>query len=81
MSPESGKAFWASRMQNRFRIYNMVSEQRCMISALNKVEALANLGWGKDVCMIVSMGKMKQLPFVIWYVTPDKIHRKDIKNE
>ena len=81
MSRKSDSEFWASRMRTRFRIYNALTGERCEVSAGSYYEALANLGWRKDDCFGINLGKMQQLPKPNWYVRHAKISDKDVENE
>ncbi len=81
MSRKSDKEYWASRMQTRFRIKNIETGEMCEISASNHIEALVDLGWRKEHCIVVNLGKMQQLPRPNWYVRHTKILDKDGQNE
>ena len=68
MSRYSVKEFWASRMRNRFRIWNLDTGEMCEISANYYIEALAKLGWEKNETMISALGKKQLLSKPKWYV-------------
>ncbi|KKN02542.1 hypothetical protein LCGC14_1116720 [marine sediment metagenome] len=81
MSRKSDKEFWASRTQNRFRIWNLVTGERCEISANHYFEALAKLGWKKNETTILALGKKQLLSKPKWYVRNATQSRKDKENE
>ncbi len=81
MSRKSDKDYWSSRMQNRFRIWNLDTGERCEISANYYIEALAKLGWKKNETMILALGKKQQLAEPKWYVRNATQSRKDKENE
>ena len=81
MFRKSDKEFWAGRMQRRYHIHNLVTGEKCELSAGSYNEALANLKWERKHCIYVFTGIKQQLAEPKWYVRDATQSRKDKENE